>query len=370
MIVKIAMKLSQQKTNLFVVTMVFIVALFVSWNNIQVGFDTTAEYSSKYEHLYFSQQESIFNNRQCDNNINDMHERHRLRWVFWQIKKSIYGFSQQYFGYKGVGAAYVLIHSLFIVIAFLFTYKTTVLLLNFIKKDDNLISNSNNFSGLKLIVTLLFLVFFAVTFNGRVSEYTYSIIEAAFVSAAIYFSLKRKVLCFSIVVAFAVLNRESGFILILMWLLINKIDAKNLHKSLPLLLPVIVFSLFNYDVLHCLFQGGFLVTSSPQEGQLTYHVFFDGVSGIIKGGVVLIFNYATYLIPVIISYMKLKETISARVFTPINTIMLIILFYVFIFIIATPLNHMSVKFIIVPLIVPILSMYIVSLFVNNSDINK
>jgi len=349
------------RADILAVAIVFIVALSVSWGNLMVTYTGGAEYSSKYEHFYVNNSvRRVFLDRSCGDAV-DLKERHRLRWVSWLARTKLYDIAKDLFGYKGVGAAYAILHALFVVIAFWFTYLVSRLLLNIMDNKERVASiGVTGRAGIRWVVMLVFLVLYLFTFNGRVSEYTFSVIEAAFVAAGVFYALKRRILPFVAVVSLAVLHRESGFFLLLVWLLLNGVEWKRMGGSVLLLLPPIVFVMVNLDILHCLITQDFLISSKPQPGQLTYHMFFEDFGGVVKGMVVIAFNYAIYLIPVLLVYRELSRDIGRNYI--VNRMMIMLMGYFLIFLVATPLNHMSVKYITVPILGSLISVWLVVQF--------
>jgi len=348
--------------NILVFLSVFFVALSVSRGYLAVNFSGDSVYPVTYENFYVSNSEKELNNRECGN-ASDLSDRHRLRWVFWQLKSSLYDVAKNTFGYSGVGATFSLLHALIVTLTFWFTNKIVLLIRGIILKSQELtvLTSDENDSADLFINVFVFLALFLYTFNGQVGEYTYSIIEGFFVSLAVYSAFRNKVLLFSIVVSLAVLNRESGFVLIAVWFIVNGVYRDNIFKNSFILVPCCVFMVANYDLAHCLVRENFLISSRPLLGQLTFHIFFDGVWGVVRGGVAIVFNYGVFIIPSVLAYIWVRKNVVS-ISLIIKRIMYIIGLYVLVFLIATPLNHMSVKFIIVPLVSTVLSVCMVCLF--------
>ena len=350
--------------SILVYAIVFFVGLAVSRGFMTVTYSGHTENISVYEHFYTSNEGLHSSSRQCGNS-NDLSDRHQLRKGFWKIKTEIYSFANKYFGYTGVGASFYLIHAMAILVMFYFLYKTTlhIVLQNLSRNPDNgkVGLASDGKLSILAVCSIIFLALLSYVFNGHVGEYSYSVFEALFISIGFYSALKRRILLFIIATSFAVLNRESGFLLILVWIIINGIDFNRMHRSAFLLVPALVFLSVNIDIMHCVIRDGFLVSSKPLPGQLTFHIFTEGTWGVVRGLVAIMFNYGLLFIPIIFLHFRFSSLISDASRAVINKIFLIIGIYTLVFLFATPLNHMSVKFIIVPFVLPLLSLYVLGL---------
>ena len=343
------------------VALVFLVSLSVSRGFLIVNYSNSPEKYSVYENLYISTNSLHSEARGCGNS-NDLSDRHQLRKSLWEIKMKIYSLAKDYFGFTGVGAAFSLLHAIAVSITFWFVYKTTLLV--FARSLHKVGNKKNTRRGeekaIIAVSVLIFLAFFSYTFNGHVGEYTYSVFEALFISVAFFSALKRNIAWFIIATSFAILNRESGFMLLMIWVLVNGVNFNKIRENFYLLIPVLVFLVANNDIVHCVVKDGFLVSSEPLPGQLTFHIFTDGVWGVIRGVITILFNYGIFIAPMTLSYFWLKSNPSVNL-KVINKVVIITTMYFLVFLVATPLNHMSVKFIVIPFIVPLLSMYIVGL---------
>lgn len=344
-----------------VIGLLFLVALSVSKNHLAVNYSDSYKEISVYEEFYNVNSEKKLDNRECGNS-NDLSDRHRLRWVVWKAKSKVYDLAKNFFGYTGVGAVFAIMHALIVSITFWFSYKSMLILNGLIfnkKEKPHFYIDSKNLGAL-LITVFIFLALFLFSFDGQVGEYSYSVTEALFVSLAIYGALQQRFIFFSVVVSIAVLSRESGFVMLAIWVLLNGIDWKRIHRNLFLLLPPAVFFIANVDMIHCLFNDNFLVSTKPLPGQLTYHIFFEGFWGSIRGFMAVMFNYGVFIIPLIFAFIWIRK-IANRNASIVNKLIILTFLYFLVFIVATPLNHMSVKFIVAPIISIILSTYLIGL---------
>lgn len=164
-----------------------------------------------------------------------------------------------------------------------------------------------------------------------------------FAFAALYASKNKNIILFSIICLMAVLNRESGFILLSFWLIFNK-DLKKLFFSFGAIL--IIFLIANFETINCIVNPKFFIPLEKQEGQVN----FSDLSSLSLLSLVKLLAI-NFVIPFgIIFYNYIKNNISNIYF------LIITLVYLLMFLIATPLHHIAVKMIILPLI--ILSFYL------------
>ena len=141
----------------------------------------------------------------------------------------------------------------------------------------------------------------------------------------------------------AVLNRESGFIILLFWLIFNN-NYKIFFISSTLVF--LIFLIVNLKTVNCMINPKFFIPFEPQKGQVNVDNFQSiNFLSLIK------FFLINYIIPFgVIFYNILKNKIKNKIF------IFIVLIYLLTFLVATPFHHMAVKLIILPLI--ILSFYL------------
>ena len=137
----------------------------------------------------------------------DFADRHKVRWVKAFFLKNFFSISEE-LNNKLPYYNNILLHSLLIFFSLLILKKT----FNLKEKHD-----------------LLFLLYYTFIFQNYLSEYSYSIFEMFFVLIFIC-SKNRKFLLFLSSVLLAVLNRESGFIILLSWFIFNS-DYKKIIFS-------------------------------------------------------------------------------------------------------------------------------------------
>ena len=321
------------KNNLFInfITLLFIIVIFLNHihnsidpykqvdlgNNNQTFVLIDKSEIKKELSLKLVSNDSYANilNRECKI-TGDFHDRHKVRWVKALFLKNIFDFSydlnQQLPYYSNI-----ILHSLLIFFSLIILNKTFVL-----DRKYNLI----------------FLLYVTFIFQQHLSEYSYSIFEAFFLSLALYASKNKKHLIFFLACLFAILNRESGFVIIFSWLIFNNKEFKEL--ILFFIFSTLVFVAMNFDILKCLIEPKFFIPLENQEGQVNFSELVDNnLISTIK----LIF--VNFLLPFGLGVFYLIQTTNK------NKI-LIALFsvYLIMFIFATPAHHISVRMIILPLI--------------------
>ena len=135
----------------------------------------------------------------------------------------------------------------------------------------------------------------------------------------------------------ATLNRESGFIILLTWFIFNVEYKKFLGFFL---LTSAIFIIVNYQILECLIDPKFFIPLEHQEGQVNVGDITNiNIFSLIK---LLIVNF---LLPFGLGiYFYINSKIKNKF------LLLMFIIYLLAFIFATPLHHVSVRLILIPLI--------------------
>ena len=245
----------------------------------------------------------------------NMHDRHKVRWVKALFLKHIFKISHS----TNPSLPYyvnILLHSFLIFLTLIFLNKAF---------------------KLEKIFIVFFLLYITFVFQQHLGEYSYSIFEMFFVSIALYASKNKNILLLSLVSILAVLNRESGFLIPLIWLIFNS-D----YKKLIICFGVVFTTFFalNFNLIECLFNPKFFIPLERQESQvnisdLKYSNFFSL-------GKLLIINFIFPFGIIILNYIKsnIKN----------NFFVIIVSLYFLMFLFATPIHHVAVRMIILPLI--------------------
>ena len=244
-----------------------------------------------------------------------MDDRHKVRWLKSIVLKNIFQISSNL---NKLLPYYVniLLHSFVLFFSFILIRKT--------------------FSTEKKYI-LLFLLYVTFVFQQHLGEYSYSIFEMFFLSLSLYSSKNKKNLLFLTSCILATLNRESGFIILLTWLIFNDEYKKFLGF---LFLTLGIFLISNYQILECLINPKFFIPLEHQDGQVNFTDFKN--INIFSLGKLIIINF---LLPFGLGmYFYLNSKIKNK--------FLLLLFFVYflVFTFATPAHHISIRLILIPLI--------------------
>ena len=322
----------KEKNLLFILSFFFITFVFINFTNnhytkYQINDNnlysklTPAQFKDNLNTILTSEKtyETILN-KECEVTGN-MHDRHKVRWIKYQFLKSVFQKADKI----NPNLPYylnIILHSLIIFLSLIVADRT----FNLSKK-----------------YILFFLLYITFIFQNYLGEYSFSIFEMFFAFIALYASKKKNIILFAVICLMAVLNRESGFIILLFWLIYNK-EFKKLFISFISIL--IIFLAINFDAIRCIINPKFFIPLEHQVGQVN---LIDLASLNMFSSVKLIL--LNFIFPFgIIFYNYFKNNNSNIYFLIITTI------YLLIFIIATPLHHLAVRMIILPLI--ILSFYL------------
>jgi hypothetical protein len=280
------------------------------------------------EELILNSSYDLFFDRNCKV-TGDFHDRHKVRWVKAFFLKSIF---ENAYNIKNELPYYlnILLHSLLIFLSLIIINKT-------LKIDKK--------------YNLFFLIYVIFIFQQYLSEYSYSIFELFFFSLALYSSKNKKHWLFLLSCVLAILNRESGFIILLSWLLFNQNEFKKF--VLFSLISGVIFFFINFDIVKCLFDPKFFIPLENQKGQVNI-TDFKNMSFFSLGKLI----FVNFLLPFGIGFYYLFLTkIKNKILT------LLLLIYLVIFIVATPAHHISVRLILLPLIMT-------SIFFYNDELKK
>ena len=269
-----------------------------------------------YRNVAASQFYQEANEYDCKIN-NNLGERHHLRWVSKYIWQKAYDFTVGFFGqtkfvfdlYKLLIAT--LIFSSYLCIIFLFDQK-------------------KYFKKITLPITSFFLIILFLSSSSNVSEINFSVLEFFFISLSFFLVFKKKFTPFFFLCALAPLNRETGFILPIIYLIIYPTEFK---KFLFLVtITVAIYFLANANTIQCIFTPGFLFTTKP-----AYGTFFD--LSFVSKLKILFQDYFLYIIILILFWNK--NILQ-------NKLLIIFAIYFFIFLVSTPFQHSILRILFVP----------------------
>ena len=264
----------------------------------------------------------LFFDRECKI-TGDLHDRHKVRWVKALFLKKIFNYAY-IINEKLPYYVNILIHSLLIFFSLIVLNKTFK-----IDKKYNLV----------------FLIYVTVIFQQYLSEYSYSVFELFFFSISLYASKNKKIFLFLSSCVLATLNRESGFIILLSWLLFNQNEFKKL--LLFSLIAGVSFFILNFDIFKCLLNPKFFIPLESQKGQVNISDYKD--MGFFSLGKLVFINF---LLPFGIGFYYLFLTKAKN-----KILILLLSIYLLIFILATPAHHISVRLILLPLIMTSIYFY-------------
>ena len=252
-------------------------------------------------------------NRDCKV-TGDMHDRHRVRWVKSIVHRELL---RATYKINEIAPYYteIILHSLLIFISLL-------LLRKFFFIEDK--------------YSIFYLLFFTYIFQQYLGEYTYSVFELTFITLALCSSKAKNFAAFLTICCLAVLNRESGFLIIFSWLIFNNEDLKRFIAIA--FSTVSVFLLANYDIVSCIFQPKFFAPIEYQSGQVNFTDLMN--ANILSITKALLINY---IIPFGIGfYFYYKSKIKNKY------LISIFLLYLFIFLIGAPVHNMELKILLLP----------------------
>ena len=264
---------------------------------------------------------SFFDERSCKIS-GDLHDRHKVRWVKNIFLKKVFEYSENF---SQIAPYYVniFLHSLILFLTF------------FLINNTFRYNKSYNY---------LFLAYITFIFQQLLSEYSYSIFEMFFLSLALYASKSRSSLIFFLSCALAVLNRESGFIILTTWFIFNKDIKKILIISFS---TIILFLIFNFDLINCLFNPKFFIPLENQEGQAN---FLEMSNNNLFSNFKLLF--INFLMPFSFIFYFLFYGVKKN-----KALILITLLYLLAFAFATVAHHVSLRMILLPIIFTAIHFY-------------
>lgn len=195
--------------------------------------------------------------------------RKKLRWVYSSITRSFFGFIENLSNNK-TSFFYILIyHFGLFVLTFYFIQKIII----FLYSDTSKLVK--NYLYLFSSIIFSYLLYWTHVIHSGYFEF-YTPFETMVIAATIYFAFKKNIYLFTIFLVFGIFNRESSFILALLWIIIN--NYKNIKSYIPMLLAMIIFILINYDVIHCIQNKEFLSPTLSNEDVSLASMFLNSIT--------------------------------------------------------------------------------------------
>ncbi len=271
----------------------------------------------------------------------DFKQRFKYRWPFKTFEKKFYDFSYNIDNLTNKHAA-LIYYSIIIFLGFIFTLKSSVILLN-IERE--------NFKYFFLILFLCLYLFIEIV--SSMSE-TFSYVEFLCISICIFGSIKKNLYIFYIGLVLSIFNRESGIAYGILYPLINYKSLKTYITIIIVISGPFIFALLNYDIIEF----------------FPYFIFFGGLEErptfmnlksifLLKKGELInsLLIYLIFFVPLF--YMNIKNYFNLNLIWPLSV--LFVLF--FIIIIGSFFGNFRVLLLFIPL-------YLISftLFLNNSNL--
>ena len=337
---KLISKIKTSKNLEFQIIIIFILLVSIAISNIlnrnlfSEKYNDSFEKILSYEQYHITSQKLEEELRKYKNEYNceisnNLDERHRLRWLsqlFWlkvyEIKISIFGKT------KIVFDLHKILVGLIIFLSYLF-------IISIFNKED----------AKKIIFPIsgIFVSFFLLTANSNVSEINYSILEFFLLSAAFYSIFKKLKWFFLLICILAPFNRESGFILPIIFLIFHPKEIK--FFILVIISTALIYFLANFSTIKCLLTPGFLYTNDPQYMKFSEFSYVERFKIIVQ-------DYFLYIL-ILMVYWK-NNLVQKK-------ILLIISLYTIAFIVAAPFQHSIIKI----LYIPSVMIYVYSSTSNN-----
>lgn len=294
-------------------------------NSLQKKIEFSKTLTSNY---YMSNSKNFFN-RDCEI-TGSLEDRKQGRWFFPYLNYKLSNFLNS-FGSTAPYYAHVLILAIIMYLTFFFLFRTFEL------PDE---------------YKFIYLFYVSFVFQNPLGEHHYSILETFFITIALFASKHKKTIIFIITIILAQLNRESGFLISVTWLIFNHNEFKK--TIIACSLSVMFFFIFNFDIVKCMInpffyisEGYFLKNKITNQGfnivDVAPHL---SIFSLIK---IILLNFIIPFAVIFYFYFKTKKK---------NIIILIYtLVYLFVFLFAMPLMHFSSRLLLLPILIASIYFY-------------
>ncbi len=329
----------------FIFLVLFISSKIIVNNNFQIVKNNKHEsfflFYNKLSENYKLQLNNIKNDNLCQDVKNKKIDRHHLRWVFEGFRISLLELTYSKFKSKK-NLNYFFSFSIFLIllISFLFSLMTSCLMSN--RKLNNL--NEKNI----LIIFFAYIFLLSLYSFREVSEIRFSIYEMLFLSAGIYFAVKKYFFLYLLTCIFAVLNRESGIISTSLWFIFNseffkqktilsKINIKNFMISF-FTFTLTLFALFlaNKEIFSCGFHPQLFMHIDVEDNRVFEQNLFS--FRVINS---FITNFLLIFFFIVFYWYKNEKQFK---------VLFLVFVYSFIFLFFTPIDHYILRIIFLPFI--------------------
>jgi len=335
----------------FIYLLFFIIILSLSKQLVNLHYDKpiTNNAHKNFNTFLYELDLNINNRKLIRNNNKNCHKvslgninRHDLRWSFELLRVSIFKYNNKYLG-NTIPNIYLFSFIFAIILFYIFYLINSIIVQNY---------------KLKNIKSTFFTFFMFISFTGfflirPAGELRFLLFEFLFVNLSFYFALNKKFFPYLISVILCTLNRESGLLSGVLWLIINNlnfnskkflnfylIDKFDLKSYLPIMCCLIALILFNYDITKCFMNIKFFIPADISGNTLFGLNKFELSLRTID---VLFVNY--FLIFFILIYFYKKTLLQKK-------LAIFIVFYLIIFLIFTPsLTSTQLRLILVPFVI-------------------
>ena len=348
---------------IFIFLILIISSKIIVNNNFQVIKNNKHEsfflFYKKLSENYKMQRNNIQKEDLCQNIQERKLDRHHLRWVFEGSRILFLDSIYSKFESKKI-LNYFFSFSIFLIllITFIFSIMTSFVISN--KKLIDLKANN-------LLITFFIYIFFISIYSFReVSELRFSFYEMLFLSAGIYFAVKKYLLFYLITCILAILNRESGIICVLLWFIFNskfldrrqifsKVNINSFLTSFFTLIITLSFFIFaNKEIFNCGFQPQLFMHIDVENTRVLDQNLFSLT--MINSFIV---NFLLVFFFVVFYWYEDKYQLK---------ILILVSIYSLIFLFFTPIDHFILRIIFSPLIVIYVSNYLLNFNLSKKSV--
>jgi len=258
-----------------------------------------------------------FFTRSCtaDEFINPQEHRKKGRWVGAYTHYNLYKFGEQ-FSDTAPYYIHILLYSIILFATYLLTFKTFTL---------------------NWTYRFIFLFYISFILQNPISEF-FSIIDVFLMSLALYASKFKRFYLFIFTVIIAQLNRETGILFSTLWLVFNKEYIKVIIAGF---LATSVYLIMNFDLIKCVMNPSFYGVNETIIGNIHWRDLGTKV-GILSSIKLVSINF---IIPFGFLYYTLLSTQKKN-----RAIIFLSVIYLFIFIFGMPLQQVSARLLLLPLL--------------------
>ena len=242
--------LQKNKFSNLLFLLVFFIATFFIVNNINTGVVDGIRYSGlindglemssdEIREQYYSDIKALaasLRSSRSFEGFNNGDTRHALRWLYRTLEGEWYEFIVNLLHYNGV-ILITLTNVLYVGLSYWFTFLSVTAL-----------NQRYSTTHLYLSGFLFFTLFVLILSNGMQDVYTF--VEMLAVASGLYFALKKKFLLFLLAVALGVVNRESGLVIPLIYIIFNH------RQKISYLLPVYGLAVILAVNIDLVFESG------------------------------------------------------------------------------------------------------------------